>query len=756
LVCCLLFWICAVALKAQCPDFMDLNSPNVTGYYGNTFNPMANTGIVPGRHTLITQQGTDPHTGGLLPLLPDGENAVIKLGNDHVGGESESLMYTFTVDPDQSVLLVKYAVVLEDPNHHSDEQPRFTIRMLNANDELLSPCMEYDVISNSDIPGFQTYGDITRWRPWTINGFDLSEFAGQTVKLQVTTYDCSLCGHYGYAYFTASCINNHLTISGCTGDQVEVSAPSGFESYLWNNGSTSSSTTYTIQNNSMASCLVTTVTDCQMILSASFLSQGTPIQDQVFFDTICQGESYQNHGFVLPPQDHSGTIAVFNTYFDVYNCYESGTHSLYLYVIPRYTHIYDAICTGQDYNAYGFTYQNLPPGNYTDTLDYVVSHGCDSSSILHLTVHPIATQPLVIEGPTEFCGRNTATYQVQNAGNVTSFHWSVPNGVYVLSGEGTSWANIYFSHEAPNPSIISLSVANGCGIQHDSLPVTVYPAYQIIHTDTLCVGNDYDQHGFHLGMQDSVGFFVHAQIDTTTFGCDSIAVLQLIVADTPYVSIVAEPAMLCVGNETTLHAVTPNSSLTLNSDLPSVWVGDILCTDSSFVHPENWSGSKTPKAIVFYVDTTGNHGWAVSLHDAGDPCAWGTGAQWPAELDIPNLANRPNVKAALHDFDGYQNTLQIRNYYSAQYYPAAYSIDFEDGWYLPAAGQAYHLYTAIPFINVSLQIVGGTPISTNTQWEYWTSSEINSGSVWSLDAYKGLYYREKNNSFVLVRGIRSF
>ena len=156
------------------------------------------------------------------------------------------------------------------------------------------------------------------------------------------------------------------------------------------------------------------------------------------------------------------------------------------------------------------------------------------------------------------------------------------------------------------------------------------------------------------------------------------------------------------------------------------------------------------------MDTTCSHGWAVSLHDAGDPCAWGTGAQWPAELDIPNLVNRPNVKAALHDFDGYQNTLQIRNYYPAQYYPAAYSVDFEDGWYLPAAGQAYHLYAAIPSVNASLQIVGGTPISTNTQWEYWTSSEINSGSVWSLDAYKGLYYREKNNSFVLVRGIRSF
>lgn len=754
LACCLFFWIFAVALKAQCPDFLDLNGPNVTAYYGNTFNPMANVGVVPGRHTLITQQGTDPRTGGLLPLLPPGENAVIKLGNENIGAQAESLVYTFTVDPDQPIVILKYAVVLEDPNHISEMQPRFIIQMLNNQDELLSDCMKYDVIASDSIPGFQTYG-FTRWRPWTINAFDLSTYIGQTVKFQVITLDCGAGAHYGYAYFTASCISNHLTVSGCNGDQVTLSAPSDFESYLWNNGNTSSSATYTIQNNFTASCAISTVTDCHVVLFATFLNQDIPTQDQTFYDTICQGDSYQNHGFVLPSQTSSGDIAVLNTYFDINNCTESATNTLFLHIIPRYTHIYDVRCEGDDYDEYGFSLQNLSAGQHTDTLNFVVGPGCDSSSVLHLTVNPFTSVSHAINGPTELCGRNQAYYDLQNPETISYVNWNVPEGVYVLTGNGFPFANIYFSQEAPNPSNIGVTVFNGCGSRDTSLSVTVFPSYQDIYFDTICRGSEYNQHGFQLGMQDSVGLFVYTHVDTTTLGCDSITILQLFVADTPSVSTIPYPAVLCVGGETVIHALTPNSSLMLNSDLSLVHVGDILCTDNTFVHPQNWPTGNTPKAIVYYVDPTGEHGWAVNLHDDGNPGAWGTNAQWPAELDIPDLVDCGNARAALFDYEGYMNTYHIRNYYPSEYYPAAYSVDFEDGWYLPAAGQAYQLYTAIPFINPSLELVGGTPISPNTEWNYWTSSEINSLTVWVLNFSRGLYNESKNH-FASVRSIRSF
>ena len=152
ILCALLWGLSVLAGRAQCPDFMDLTSNAVTGYYGHIYDTVLNVGIVPGHHTLVTQQGTDPWTGNQLPLLPNGENVVVRLGNSGVGAETESLIYTFTVDPDYPILLLKYAVVLEDPHHIEIEQPRFLIQMLDANGQLLNGCMEYNVISSPTIP----------------------------------------------------------------------------------------------------------------------------------------------------------------------------------------------------------------------------------------------------------------------------------------------------------------------------------------------------------------------------------------------------------------------------------------------------------------------------------------------------------------------------------------------------------------------------------------------------------------------------
>ena len=110
-----------------------------------------------GRHTLITQQGTDPHTGDQLPLLPPGESAVIRLGNVRTGAEAEAITYRFIVEDDAAVLLLKFAVVLEDPGHEAIYQPRFVVRVLDGNGQLVESCAEYDVSAGAGIQGFETY-----------------------------------------------------------------------------------------------------------------------------------------------------------------------------------------------------------------------------------------------------------------------------------------------------------------------------------------------------------------------------------------------------------------------------------------------------------------------------------------------------------------------------------------------------------------------------------------------------------------------
>lgn len=749
LVCCLFFLICAIALKAQCPDFMDLSSPNVTGYYGTVDDSVLNVGIVPGRHTLITQQGTDPRTGNQLPLLPDGESMVVKLGNEQVGGETESLIYTFTVDPDQPILLMKYAVVLEDPEHFELAQPRFLIRILDAGGELLNSCMEYDVVSSNEIPGFQSYESV-RWRPWTTNGFDLSAYAGQTVKLQLVTRDCAWFAHFGYAYFTASCVSKQLSLVGCNYNQVTLSAIPGFENYLWSNGDTTLTSTINLQGNTTVSCLITTVTGCEVTLFGTISFQYLPSQGQDYYDTICQGETYQNHGFNLPPQMQVGDNVIHNTSFDNLLCTENVTNTLYLHVLQQYTHIYAGTCEGIDYNQYGFQFSNMQVGEYTDTNIVVRPGYCDSVTILHLTVYPSVYPPSELSGPTSVCSRSSANYSLPGVEPNSFFQWHVPDGVALVDGLHSNTVTVYFTEHAPVIDTITLTGFNSCGWGSTSIIVHVSPTYYEYYSDTICAGSDYSQHGFQLGVQDSAGIFVLMHQDTTANGCDSIRVLQLIVGEIPGITALANPEVLCVGSETELHAVGSHSFVTFPEQQPYIEAGDILCTDSSVVHPANWPCGKVAMGVVFHVDATGQHGWAVSLHDKPGTYQW-------SSVNI-NLAALPNVTSSfssLLDLDGYQNTASIRAAGNATQYPAAYAVDFENGWYLPAAGQLYRLYAMLGIVNNTLALVNGTPFPMNLDWQYWSSTENYNIRSWYLDNRHTVRWGQKNEMH-LVREVYNF
>ena len=106
---------------------------------------------------------------------------MVKLGNELVGAQAEAITYTCTVNPDFAILLLKFAVVFEDPGHPDPEQPRFVVRVLNSAGQLVDDCAEYDVTAGN-VPGFLTYtsaGHNVRYRPWTNVGIDLSNYAGQ-------------------------------------------------------------------------------------------------------------------------------------------------------------------------------------------------------------------------------------------------------------------------------------------------------------------------------------------------------------------------------------------------------------------------------------------------------------------------------------------------------------------------------------------------------------------------------------------------
>ena len=770
-------WFCMVAGWAQSvcpttPDFMDLHGSCVTCNYGTTRNPFQNTGIVNGRHTLITQQGSDPNTGGQLPLLPPGESAVIRLGNERVGAEAEAITYRFIVEDDAAILLLKFAVVLEDPNHSAIFQPRFVVRVLDGNGNLVEDCAEYDVSAGAGIPGFQTYsgwyGGCVRWRPWTNVGIDLSHFVGQEVRVQFVTYDCNLYGHFGYAYFMASCISNRLELVSCNGQTVTLAAPPDFESYHWSNGSTQRTTQFTVTGQSLdAYCDITSATGCQFTLCAHISNEtGLPTNDMTVYDTICEGDGYNDHYFNLPEQNELGNFTYVTTLFNLSNCTGDIDITLFLTVLQRYYTYYDDVCQGEDYVGHGFSVSaqqlqdslDAHPTQSTFVFSSIIPVGvCQQHVSLYLTVSPAFTMPNLIDGELSPCTGEPTEYRVLNGDGLSHYNWVIPTGVTLISGQGTPCIKVVF--DDTTPQTITLQGENGCG--NGAIPITVTPkqSYHIFYNDTLCSGNSYDAYGFHLPRQDSIGWFTFINSYTSVTGCDSIRVLQLLVTSTPTLSTIAEPTVICGGGSTTIHALGDNASIIQGGGTPpEVAIGDIVCTDGSIVKPADWPCGRTAKGIVFYVDDTGQHGWMVHLQYQAT-----CDIKWSIErVDIPSLTNYTTVRTAITDFDGYGNTQKIRNFGNASKYPAAWTVDFENGWYLPSIGQLNILYGNLIEVNAGLAAVEGTLFGTNGDLWYWSSTEYSYDCAWSVEGVGHVRDHGKTlppygvNSSVTVRSVSDF
>lgn len=181
-------------------------------------------------------------------------------------------------------------------------------------------------------------------------------------------------------------------------------------------------------------------------------------------------------------------------------------------------------------------------------------------------------------------------------------------------------------------------------------------------------------------------------------------------------------------------------------------VGDILCEGNLIVSPASYNASThTAMGVVFYVDDTGQHGWAVALQDAGS-YQWGC---FGSDMPLPNYTNQ---RQAIYDLDGYENTRIVRENCTGS--PAFYAVDFENGWYVPAIGQLNYLYGNLIEVNTSLKAIGGNPFEMQTGWAYWSSTEYSSHNAWYLSSSGELYGNYPNGNTKgysrRVRAVRAF
>lgn len=183
--------------------------------------------------------GVDKYS--LLPVVaPNGGVYSLALNNATPSGKMMKLSQTLSVDASNALFTYQYLVVLQSliNPHHIYEQPYFSALALDASGNVIA-CTQSVITTSVAANGWQTSSvdNSVAYLPWTTAVMDLTAYIGQNVTVEFIVTDCSLGGHFGYAYVDASCSAPQISTQGSTFCQgvssITLNAPAGYTSYNW-------------------------------------------------------------------------------------------------------------------------------------------------------------------------------------------------------------------------------------------------------------------------------------------------------------------------------------------------------------------------------------------------------------------------------------------------------------------------------------------------------------------------------------------
>jgi gliding motility-associated-like protein len=261
-------WKCFTGIVKP-PLFDQVSGSSLLGVHGNSSTGsnetiLTPTSNLPERHEIIprtTSSFLDPY--GFFPINPpDGSNYCLKVGSSEhevsftavsgfpligPGSLAEAVEFKITTPPQGNNFSIsyQYAVVFEDPDGHEyDQKPRFKVEIIDAVTNQPVNCGKIEYVAQPGIPGFVqspvSGNNSTVWyKPWSKVFVNLTPYPNRELKLKFTTTDCTLGGHWGYAYLDIEgCQLGATAKNNCnTPPKTILSGPPGFQTYNWWNAS---------------------------------------------------------------------------------------------------------------------------------------------------------------------------------------------------------------------------------------------------------------------------------------------------------------------------------------------------------------------------------------------------------------------------------------------------------------------------------------------------------------------------------------
>lgn len=266
----------------------NVNLYNTTNYHTIMTTP-ATSSVYPNYvgYDSIAAKVIGTQTVSEIPVVnPNGGPASVRLNGAVANYRASKLNYIMALNPNNKNFTISYALVLNNGGHTADDQPYFSVKVRDQNNNLVPGCSVYTVTCSPDLtnPSSPLYdptwsnavtgfNDIM-YRKWQTFAFDFSNYPSVTsVNVEFYVGGCAQGGHWGYAYVDASCSQGGAVASFCAGSTTSVlNAPAGYLTYQWlgpsgpvsaaNGGNTSTATITPVSAGQVFTCNVTAPNGC--------------------------------------------------------------------------------------------------------------------------------------------------------------------------------------------------------------------------------------------------------------------------------------------------------------------------------------------------------------------------------------------------------------------------------------------------------------------------------------------------------------
>ena len=471
---CLILLTSNWSVAQNCPNsnFSEGNFNHWTGTTGSTPSlgtPYDFPGFVVGQHTIITSASLDLNTGGAISTVPPGATSSCMLGDAVAGWGAESMTYSMLVDMSNRLFVYEYAMVLQDPidpPHLLNEKPRFIVKMMDDQGQLLpGNCGFYETYGGDPNNNFSYAANDVTYSNWKKVAIDLTAFIGTTVQIQFTTMDCDLGAHWGYAYLSTSCGSLEMDIQKNCEGSIVLTAPAGFDSYLWSPGGETTQS-IVIDNPPTGtysySCSLNPIAglSCPSTIDTTFSFIHTPAFS-VIDTAICLGETIeisttnQETGGTYswsPTGQTTAEISVspltntsyYVTYHALNDCIYTDTAYIEVNALPQF-YIEDFfVCAGSEAvleptpNSLNYIWANgyLSNTPFTPTTSqyYVVTAtdpitGCQQTDSLFIDLKPMPTAAF-----SSVCGTFPAQFTYLSVNGIINY-WNFGDGSPTVAGD---------------------------------------------------------------------------------------------------------------------------------------------------------------------------------------------------------------------------------------------------------------------------------------------------------------------------------